>query len=533
MAFSSGSNNVAPTQGTPLLNATKNTNLTTENLTLYNMSTNDQNGDVVKNLVSWTVDSLEVLTLSFLFEGGSDDTTTLSYTQASPGVSVQGPIWNESFGYDGRGAYSFDGSNDLINLTSTSAHNITTGNFTISAWINTTDSNRGPLLASRLLAGDNGFFFEVDDDGTLRFWINGPETAGEFFSSEGTVNDGNWHHVALTRKVGENISMYIDGVKDVSNASAEPSFSGTTEAHIGRAKIATTKWYSGNIDEFQIWNRSLSQEQVLALSQNETMLIVSQETNADEEWQGAITPTDGFLLGTTETSNTITIVGTNNLPTQGVPLLNSTSPLNNTRNNLTVYNQSTADIDGDVVKNIIQWAVNSKPLLSLNLPFEGGSNSTYTKDYSTLDNNGEVVGATWESTGGFDGRGAYSFDGIDDYINFSQNGIPYDDSTRTVCLWVKPNVEADGTVGFFSDGSETSQLATQIGMYGDSLFADSFENDANRIIVGSFLVARLASGPMFVWVMVACILMVCNKLRKMLAGRPHQMQTPRMDTLVN
>ena len=47
------------------------------------------------------------------------------------------------------------------------------------------------------------------------------------------------------------------------------------------------------------------------------------------------------------------------------------------------------------------------------MPFEGGStngtpsqNGT-TLDYSGYNNNGTVINATWNSTGGYDGEGAY------------------------------------------------------------------------------------------------------------------------------
>ena len=120
-------------------------------------------------------------------------------------------------------------------------------------------------------------------------------------------------------------------------------------------------------------------------------------------------------------------------PTHDTPILNATdNPYNSTDANLTIYNQSTADGDGDPVKNIINWKVNDASITALNMPFEGGSNSTWTKDYSGNGNNGTVTNATFNSTGGYDGLGAYEFDGSNDYINL---GNTFDQTRRSSDLY--------------------------------------------------------------------------------------------------
>ena len=69
-----------------------------------------------------------------------------------------------------------------------------------------------------------------------------------------------------------------------------------------------------------------------------------------------------------------------NPPTHDPPILNSTYGTNYTDENLTCYNQSTND--GTAVKNIYNWYKDNSSIMVLNMPFEGSSNSTYTKDYS-------------------------------------------------------------------------------------------------------------------------------------------------------
>ncbi|MCP3674757.1 MAG: LamG domain-containing protein, partial [Gammaproteobacteria bacterium] len=74
------------------------------------------------------------------------------------------------------------------------------------------------------------------------------------------------------------------------------------------------------------------------------------------------------------------------------------------------------------------------------MPFEAndGNETSFTKDYSDSGYNGTVIGATWNATGGHDGKGAYEFDGINDYIYLP---IYYDQSNQikelTSCSWFK------------------------------------------------------------------------------------------------
>jgi len=119
------------------------------------------------------------------------------------------------------------------------------------------------------------------------------------------------------------------------------------------------------------------------------------------------------------------LTGTSNSPpTHTTPILNSTLGTNLTSENLTVYNQSTNDANGDPVKNIINWKKDNSSITNLNMPFEGGSTATFTKDYSGFGNDGIVNGSTWNSTGGYDGKGTYHFDG-DDYINLGEAPINF------------------------------------------------------------------------------------------------------------
>ncbi|MCX6774024.1 MAG: LamG domain-containing protein, partial [Candidatus Micrarchaeota archaeon] len=443
--------NTPPTQGTPILNSTFGTNLTSENLTVYNQSTYDADENSVKNIINWNKNGQPIAVLNMPFEGGSNSTWTRDYAFGNNGT-VNGATWSSIGGYDGKGAYQFDGSNDYISIPN-NPNLILTEQVTLAAWVKRTRFSIDMILekGGDWSVGETNYAIGLNNANNNMFY---------FFYKGGWrgvsgVSDTNWHHYAVVAQNGTaNPTMYIDGVAQTiaysSGSSVINLYPSTRDLHIG-AQIDPypsypSNYYGGNIiDDVFIFNRSLSPEQVKALYNNRTDRIVSQELSAGQTWQACMTPNDGYADGSTSCSNNLIIRSLgNNPPTQGTPILNSTLGTNLTSENLTVYNQSTYDADGNSVKNIINWNKNGQSIAVLNMPFEGGSNSTFTKDYSGFGNNGTVSGATWNATGGYDGKGAYQFNGIDNYIDCGNAENLQIQGSITLAAWIKPNSLTDG-----------------------------------------------------------------------------------------
>jgi len=77
-------------------------------------------------------------------------------------------------------------------------------------------------------------------------------------------------------------------------------------------------WYDGYLDEFIIWNGSLSSEQLTQIYQagiagHSLNNISSDETNTNENWTACVTPSDGYDDGTTVCSNDLITIGIKNL----------------------------------------------------------------------------------------------------------------------------------------------------------------------------------------------------------------------------
>src|SRR3989344_6363198 len=176
------------------------------------------------------------------------------------------------------------------------------------------------------------------------------------------------------------------------------------------------------------------------------------------------------------------------LPTISSVILNTTDlTLNNSNQNITA-NVTSSDADGETVKYIYNWLVNSSsgpgiPIAILNMPFESvnGTNSSNAWDYSGYGNNVSYIGSiVWNATEGYGGRGAYTFDGVDDVLYLPDDkglkNISY--GNFTLAAWVKTNT------------SKTSQDIFRRDNYGDTI------PDGQRRLVSLDL--QFSTGPRFV-----------------------------------
>ncbi|MFC1697306.1 LamG domain-containing protein, partial [Nanoarchaeota archaeon] len=417
--------NSLPTQDTPLLNSTSGTNTSDENLTVYPQSTNDIDEDSIKNIINWKKDSNSITLLNMPFEGGSTSSYTKDYSENGNDGSVRNANYQATGGYDGKGAYSFGPT----------ASNISVGDidlptdFTFVAWVKRSTLDLYARLFSKRGTNHNIDTQIMSPGCKLRFYIYQGGNYGDVQSSTGLCDD-TWHHIALVRNTSQSkLHIYIDGILENSTTdnTVGSSIVNNNPLMIGGRNDNLDYDWNGSIDDVLIFNYSLSTEQINALYNNRTDLIVSQEISDSDVWQACITPNDGNEDGATNCSNSLTISDpvVNNLPTQGIPLLNSTTGNNQTTDNLTVYNQSTYDADSNPVKNIINWKKDDASITLLNMPFEGGSNDTWTKDYSENQNHASNSGTvTFNSSGGFDGKGAYQFSGSNNYLNPGSNVLP-------------------------------------------------------------------------------------------------------------
>jgi Concanavalin A-like lectin/glucanases superfamily len=88
-------------------------------------------------------------------------------------------------------------------------------------------------------------------------------------STTTTVNDGKWHHVALTIDRDGNMVLYLDGVsKSTVDISADANVDSNTTYpfQIGRANKSTEpNYFDGTIDDVKIFKKVFSSTEATAL----------------------------------------------------------------------------------------------------------------------------------------------------------------------------------------------------------------------------------------------------------------------------
>ena len=192
-------------------------------------------------------------------------------------------------------AFSFDGNNDGVQIADSADFDIT--DFTVAAWIKTTNAgNSRRWLISQYQPPDNFWGMTLlnnqlevcsrTSDGVFDF-------SGSCVAYNGqTLNDGQFHHVAITREAGVEVKWYIDGVNVKTQAIANASsFALNAEVFIGKldpvteAHFNTNESYNGLIDEARIYNRALSGSEIKHQA-NGLVGYWAAESNADDSADG-------------------------------------------------------------------------------------------------------------------------------------------------------------------------------------------------------------------------------------------------------
>ena len=175
-------------------------------------------------------------------QGNTGTMTNMSRSSSpKPGISGQ--------------ALSFDGSDDYV--ATPSIPYIST--FSFSFWIKTTTTvtnapvfywgwYRYAVVNSSVFPSPNKIFFATGGDTAV--------------VSSVSVNDGKWHHVGYFCR-GSSHSLYVDGVLQDSQSTSLVGEGGGI--YMGSGNDGGTPYYAGLVDEFHIYNRALSQSEIMEL----------------------------------------------------------------------------------------------------------------------------------------------------------------------------------------------------------------------------------------------------------------------------
>ena len=292
-----------PTQDDPIL-------LTSQggNITCYNQTTYDSDGDKVTNIYNWYKNGASTTNLLLPFDTNNTVIAKDYSGYNNNGIIVRGATWTSN----GRvgGAYKFEGGFIEIPGTNSLDGGGQWSEITLEHWIYLTASQSGTRTISRIPS------YEIGIDGNKIFagiWV---DTGSSMISGynrityETPLQINRWYHVALTYKSNVGLTLYIDGT-----AVATTLVSGNIQrSGLERALyISWFDYFKGLIDEVRTYPKSLSPQQIYqryietkdGLSNSST--IVFQETEIDEVWKCKVTPNDVYQDGIAKFSNSTTI----------------------------------------------------------------------------------------------------------------------------------------------------------------------------------------------------------------------------------
>jgi surface protein len=307
---------------TPVLNSTYGTNTTDENLTVYYYE-----GAENKTIINWFVNGAPLLLLNTPFEGGSNSTFTRDYSNSSYNGSVINTTWNASGGYDGNGSYEFNGTG-YINFGD--VLDINNNDFALEAWFKTNSSANMRIISKMENAAAEGEYYLGTSNGNISVKFMNTGVVDAYVTDSANTSDGQWHHVIASFRQSGDIILYVDGVQK--DTTTMPG--GQTETSgpllIGAAyEFGYGDFFTGSIDEAKMYNASLNPEQVLAIYNNRTDLIVSDSTQEGYVLQACVTPNNGTHDGDTTCSNTLTIQEAPEQSDYFTFQINTTSPSQN------------------------------------------------------------------------------------------------------------------------------------------------------------------------------------------------------------
>ncbi len=374
----------------PMLNATVN-NDGSSNMTAYLYGYYDDSADNISKdgLVGyWRLDNIS--------SAGEDDTTIHDWSgNGNDGVCYGTcPVWTPSCKFNG--CYNFTDSEGIFRIPpDSSMDNLFDGGGTVSAWIYLKGWSTDSMYIVSSRSGGSGYwhfwFAEQGGEYRLDLTVNGDYPDDGLWAID--LDEGSfvntWHHVAVVfddTSIANEPSFYIDGVlQTVFAENQKPDalyYADVSDPlYIGGRQPEYDRTLNGTIDEVMLYNRSLSPAEIRQLYHK------------------------GFYK-----------------------LLYLGSGLsNNTEINYNLTSLPLSPDDGMVM------------LLHFDNDSSVGESDTNVFDWTWNGNNGTCIGSSCPSfniSGGKFG-GAYDYDGVNDYINFSNDASLDIRGDITIAAWVK------------------------------------------------------------------------------------------------
>lgn len=165
------------------------------------------------------------------------------------------------------GAREFDGNGDYVQIDNESRFDVSSG-VTVAAWVKVNAFDK-PWQAI-VTKGDTAWRLQRAEEGnTLEFACTGPTVPGgnPYGSLFGTqaIGTGQWYHVAGVYD-DTRISLYINGVLDVSREASGTINTNDVPVMIGTNAEMPDRFFYGAIDDVRVYNHAIGAAEIAALA---------------------------------------------------------------------------------------------------------------------------------------------------------------------------------------------------------------------------------------------------------------------------
>lgn len=234
---------------------------TTDHIWMYYNNTSAADGQAATSV--WDSNFRAVYHMNESSGTTSSDSTSNAFTMTKVSATEPNPVAGKA-----SGGQSFDDVDDYENCTDASCGGTTkldmgTNGWTTSAWVKVTNAdNTNNMVVSKsgAIGGTNpdAWYMNINGSGRIDAVIRKNGT-GQITSTNdgGTVNDGTWHHVAVTWNRTGNMTRYVDGASTGTansiSACSSCSLDNDLTVQIGARDDSTDRrWFDGGMDEVRI-----------------------------------------------------------------------------------------------------------------------------------------------------------------------------------------------------------------------------------------------------------------------------------------
>jgi hypothetical protein len=149
----------------------------------------------------------------------------------------------------GTGSISFNGSTAYLTAPTSVLNALSTGDFTIEAWVYTTNlTATNTIIDNRTAATASAYVFAVFSTGALNFY-DGPNNTDRT-TSAGLITTNSWYHVAATRS-GTTLRLFVNGVLSATFTGISSDLGTSQPLSIGR-QVSAAGYFYGYMDELRI-----------------------------------------------------------------------------------------------------------------------------------------------------------------------------------------------------------------------------------------------------------------------------------------